>query len=147
MSLVEKQDYVFYQSGTLINSKQPMKNADVCVVSTKDYVFFVPKKTIGIFPMVTTIKTHRLFENCSIEDGVKKVIDAAEDKDSLEKSLIALLEDDDKYVHPLSEKKSFKFKGILGKHTLRMSTGGANWSSVSPNGKGNSKEFRAFHGQ
>jgi methyl coenzyme M reductase beta subunit len=147
MALTHNQDYVYYESGLMMNSKQPMKNVDVCVVSTKDYVFYVPKKSVGMFVIVNTITTHQYFDGVSIEQGVQTVIKNAESVADLEKSMIALLEDDEKYVHKIADKKSFKFKGFLGKHTLRMSTGGANWSSVMANGKGNSKEFRAFHGQ
>jgi hypothetical protein len=147
MALTEKEDYVVYDSGLMMNSKQPMKQVDVCLVSTKDYVFYVPKKTVGMFVVLNTIKTHQLFEGKSIEQGVKDLIASAESVDALEKSMIALLEDDDKYVHKIADKKSFKFKGFLGKHTVRMSTGGANWSSVMAKGKGLSKEFRTFHGQ
>ena len=130
-----------------MSSKQPMKNVDVCVVSTHDYVFFVPKKSTGMFLVLNTITTHQYFQDCSVEDGVGKLVQEAESKDSLEKSLIALLEDDEKYVHKLADKKKFKFNGFLGKHTLRMSEGGTNWASIMPKGKGVSKEFRAFHEQ
>lgn len=147
MALTEKQDYVVYDSGMMMNSKQPMQNVDVCLVSTKDYVFYVPKKSVGMFLILNTIKTHQLFDGVSIEEGVKKLIDKAESAQDLEKSMIALLEDDEKYVHKVADKKSFKFRGFLGKHTLRMSTGGTNWSSIMAKGKGASKEFRSFHGQ
>jgi hypothetical protein len=147
MALTEKQDYVYYESGMMMNSKQPMKNVDVCLVSTKDYVFYVPKKSVGMFLVLNTITTHQYFDGVSIEEGVRKVVDNSESVQDLESSMIALLEDDEKYVHKIADKKSFKFKGFLGKHTVRMSTGGANWSSVMANGKGNSKEFREFHGQ
>lgn len=147
MALTENQDYVCYDSGLMMNSKQPMKNVDVCLLSTKDYVFYVPKKSVGMFVVLNTITTHQYFEGVSIEQGVRNVIDNSESVGDLEKSMIALLEDDEKYVHKVADKKSFKFKGFLGKHTLRMSTGGANWSSVMANGKGNSKAFREFQGQ
>ena len=147
MSLTQDQDYTYYESGLMLNSKQPMKNVDVCLVSTKDYVFYIPKKTVGMFVVLNTIKTHKYFDGVSIEEGVKNLIDKAESVSALETGLIALLEDDEKYVHKITDKKSFKFRGFLGKHTLRMSTGGANWSSVMAKGKGNSKEFRTFHGQ
>lgn len=147
MALTEKEDYVYYESGLMMNSKQPMKNVDVCLVSTKDYVFYIPKKSVGMFLVLNTIKTHQYFEGLSIEEGVKNLISKADSVEELEKSLIALLEDDEKYVHKIADKKSFKFKGFLGNHTVRMSTGGTNWSSVMAKGKGNSKEFRAFHGQ
>ena len=147
MTLTEKQDYVFYESGLLINSKQPLKNADVCTVSTKDYVFFVPKKTTGMFVVLKTIKTHQFFDGVSIEQGVRALIDKAETVQDLESSLTALLEDDEIYVHKIAEKTSFKFKGFLGKQTLMMRESMKKYSSVSPNGKGNGKEFKAFHGQ
>lgn len=147
MALTEKQDYVIYDSGMMMNSKQPMQNVDVCLVSTKNYIFYVPKKSVGMFVILNTIKTHQFFDGVSIEEGVRKLIDKAETVEDLEKSMTALLEDDEKYVHKIADKKSFKFRGFLGKHTLRMSTGGTNWSSVMAQGKGNSKEFRAFHGQ
>jgi hypothetical protein len=46
-----------------------------------------------------------------------------------------------------SKKIHWKFRGFLGRHTLRMSTGGMNHSSIYAKGKGNSKAFRASHGQ
>jgi hypothetical protein len=147
MALTEKTDFVYYPSGMMMNSKQPMKNVDVCLVSTKDYVFYVPKKSVGMFVVLSTITTHQFFEGVSIEEGVSAIIKDSDSVQDLEKSMIALLEDDDKYVHKIADKSSFKFKGFLGKHTVRMSTGGTNWSSVMANGKGLSAEFRAFHGQ
>ena len=100
-----------------------------------------------MFVLLNTIKTHQYFEGVSIEEGVRNLISKAESVEGLEKSMIALLEDDEKYVHKISDKKSFKFKGFLGNHTLRMSTGGTNWSSVLAKKKANSKLFRTFHGQ
>lgn len=140
-------DYCYYPSGLMMNSKQPMKNVDVVVLGTKNYIFFIPKKTVGLYFVLNTIKTHRLFEGVDIETGVKNIIENSNNVEELESAMIALLEEDDKYVHPISEKKAFKFRGFLGKHTLRMSTGGTNWASVLPNGKGNSKLFRTFYGQ
>lgn len=145
--MTKNQDYVYYDSGLMMNSKQPMKQIDVCLVSTKDYVFYIPKKSVGMFVVLNTIKTHQFFDGVSIEEGVQKIIADSSTPQDLEKSLIALLEDDEKYVHKISDKKAFKFRGFFGKHTLRMSTGGTNWSSVMANGKGLSKEFRAYHGQ
>jgi hypothetical protein len=91
-----------------------MKNVDVCLVSTKDYVFYVPKKSVGMFVVLNTITTHQFFEGVSIEEGVRKIIDDSESVEGLEKSMIALLEDDEKYVHKIADKSSFKFKGFLG---------------------------------
>ncbi|MES2587818.1 MAG: hypothetical protein V4622_02490 [Bacteroidota bacterium] len=145
--MIENQDYVMYDAGMVMNSKQPMKQVDVCVVGTKNYVFYVPKKTVGLYYLFNSIKTHQFFDGVSIEDGIKKLIAQSETAEDLEKSMIALVEDDEKCVHEIKLQKSFKFRGFLGKHTLRMSTGGLNWSSVSPMGKGKSKAMRTFYGQ
>lgn len=141
------QDYVFYEGGMMMSSRQPMKQVDVAVVGTKNYLFFVPKKTVGLFLVVNTIKTHQFFAGVSIEEGVRKLISESSSVNELERSMIALLEDDEKYVHELGIQKSFKFRGFLGKHTLRMSLGGTNWASVMAKGKGKSKEMRTFYGQ
>lgn len=145
--MTENQDYVFYPKGMLMSSKQPMKQAEAVVVGTQNYLFFVPTRTVGMFLVVNTIKTHQYFAGVSIEDGVRRLIQEASSPDELERSLIALLEDDEKYVHKISEKNSFKFRGFLGKHTLRMSTGGTNWTSIMAQGKGNSKLMRSYYGQ
>lgn len=143
----EKIDYLVYYGSTLINSSAPLKNCDACIVCTKNYVFCIPKQTIGVYAILVTFKTHNLFEGVSIEEGVKKLVESSGSVEELEKSFIALLEDDAKYVHKLSDMKSFKFRGVFGKHTVRMSTGGLNWTSVSPKGKGTSGEMRKFYGQ
>ncbi|HLP12650.1 MAG TPA: hypothetical protein VK177_12010 [Flavobacteriales bacterium] len=145
--MTEKTDFVVYYGSVLMNSSAPMKHCDACVIGTKNYIFFVPKQTVGIYAILTTWKNHKFFEGVSVEEGVKNFIASCSSIDQLEKGLIALLEDDPKYVHKLSDLKSFKFRGFLGKHTVRMSTGGMNWTSVSPKGKGTSKEMRSFYGQ
>ena len=61
MSLQAGHDYVFYPSGGMMSSKQPMKQVDACVVSTKNYVFFVPKKSVGFFVVLNTIKSFQVF--------------------------------------------------------------------------------------
>ena len=88
MALQEKTDNVFYESGLMLNSKQPMKNVEVCLVSAKNYVFYAP---IGLFFVLNTIKTHQYFEGVTIEQGVIKIIDNSETIEELEKSMIALL--------------------------------------------------------
>lgn len=147
MKLIENQEYVFYDTGLMLNSKQPMQQVWVCLVSTKNYVFYVPKKTVGMFVVLNTIKTHQLFEGVSIEEGIQNIISQSLSIENLEDSMKGLLDNDDKYIHEIAKKKNFKFKSFLGKHTLRMSIGGREWSSVLARGKGKSKEFRHFHGQ
>ena len=88
--MTHNQDYVYYDSGLMLNSKQPMKQIDVCLVSTKDYVFYIPKKSVGMFLVLNTIKTHQYFDGVSIEEGVKKIISESATLQDLEKSLIAI---------------------------------------------------------
>ncbi|PCJ27921.1 MAG: hypothetical protein COA97_03030 [Flavobacteriales bacterium] len=145
MKLIEKQDYVVYDNGMMLNSKQPMQHIYVCLVSTKDYIFYIPKKTVGMFVVFNAAKIHQLFDGVTIEEGVKRLIGKAETVEELENSMINLLENDDKCIHKIADKKSFKFKSFLGKHTLRMSNGPLTWSSVMPVEKKDSKEFRLFH--
>lgn len=143
----KNKDYAYYDLGLMMTSKSPMSRFDVCLVSTKDYVFFVPVKSVGFFVILNTIKTHKLFEGVSVQEGVQKLIAQQESVESLEKAMCALLEDNDKYIYHIPELKSFKFRGFFGKHTVRMSRGGANWATVMPYKKADSKEFRAFHNQ
>ncbi len=147
MELQENANYVHYHDALVMTSKSPTTRIDACVVSTKDYVFLVPKKSTGEFILLETTKKHNFFNGVPVQDGVAKMVQGASSVEELENSFKELLENDDKYVHKVADKKSFKFRGFLGKHTLRMSTGGMNWTSAMPTGKGVSKEFRAFHGQ
>lgn len=146
--LAQDKDYVFYADSGVMNSKQPMKVLNATVVGTKNYVFIIPTKTVGFFLILDTIKNHSFFQGVSIPEGVKKLIENAHTVEDLEESLKALLEEDEKYVYFIPEWPSFKFKGFLGKHTLRLGKGGTGaWCSVTVNGKGNGKQFRAYYGQ
>lgn len=146
--LEQNKDYVFYEDSGVMNSKQPMTILNATVVGTKNYVFFIPTKTTGLFLILDTIKNHSYFQGISIPEGVKKLIDHSNTIADLEESLKALLQEDEKYVHFIPEWPSFKFKGFLGNHTLRLGKGGTGaWSSVTVKGKGKSKEFRIFYGQ
>jgi hypothetical protein len=91
-----------------------MKNVAVCLVSTKNYVFYVPKKTVGLFFVLNTIKTHQLFDGVSIEAGVRKIVDKAESVEGLESSMIALLEDEENSFTKLTRKKPSNFVDFLG---------------------------------
>lgn len=145
--MIQGQDYYFADDGTMITIKSPMKHAMVCIVGTKNYVFTIPYKSVGTFVVVNTFKTHQYFDGVSIQDGVQKLIAESESPQALEESLIVLLEEDEKYVYKIDEMKSFKFKGFLGRHTVRMARSKMHWATVSPKKKAMSKEFRAFYGQ
>ncbi len=141
------QDYLFYEKGTMMTSKSPLKSYTVCTVATKNYVFLIPIESMGTFLIVNTFSKHQFFDGVSVPEGVKNLINNSNSAEELENSLKALLDEDDKYVYQISELSSFKFKGILGKHTLRMSRSKMHWASISPTGKGLSKEMRTYYGQ
>lgn len=139
-------DYVFYDNAFMTTMRAPMKQFQVSIVGTKDYMFLVPNKSIGFFVILNTIKNHQYFDGVSVQEGLKKLINEAEDIKSLEESLIALLDDDKKYFYKLDELKAFKFGGFLGRQTLRMDVSKTHKTNVSPKKKKDSKEFRAFYG-
>jgi len=147
MSITANQDYVFYENGLMMSSKQPGKRADACTVSTKNYVFLIPKKTTGSFILFDIIKTHALFEGVTIEEGLKNIIEKSETANDLEKSLIALLQNDEKYVHQINTYKKFKFSKFLGQQTLLMKNALTNHTSIVIKAKKGGNDFRAFHGQ
>lgn len=129
-----------------MSSKAMMQTIEASIVSTKNYVFIVPQKTTGMFIIVDTIKRHNLFAGVSIPDGVQKIIASCKTVEELESSMRNLLEDKELYVYNISALTSFKFRGFLGKQTVRLATG-LSWTSISPANKAESKAFRAFHGQ
>ena len=146
MKLEELQDYAFCEKATVLNSRQPLKHIKVCVVSTKNFVFYLPKQTMGIYAVVQTFKTHSLFNGVSVEEGAKSLIGKAESVDELEKSFIALLENNNLYVHRFSDYKTVKFSGFFGQQTLRLAKERTKWSSVTIKGK-DGKAFRNFLGK
>ena len=141
------QDYVYYEMGAMQTIKSPMKHFDVCIVGTKKYIFVIPIKSVGFFMILNTIKTHQLFDGVSIPEGVKKLIDQSNTVAELEESMCALLEDNDLYIYDLENLHSFKFRGFLGRHTLRMARSKMHWAAVGPKKKADSKEMRTFYGQ
>lgn len=137
----------FCDNAIMITSQAPMQRLDVCVVATQNYVFALPKKSVGFYMVMNTVKTHQLFQGKTMEEGVKELIARAEDVQDLEKSLSNLLENDEKYVYRVHGNSSFKFRGFFGKHTLRIGITRMKWSSFGPSNSADSKRFRAFYGQ
>ena len=140
-------DYYYSDKAMMMTIKAPMKSVDACVLGTKNYIFTVPVKSMGVYGLVTTFKNHQYFQDMSVDEGLRKLISEAESVEALEDSLCALLEDDDKYVYKLDEMNSFKFRGIFGRHTLRMARSKMHWASISFKKSPPSKEFRQFYGQ
>lgn len=148
MTLSNDSNQVFYTpNAMMITSQAPMQRVDVCLVGTPSYIFALPKKSVGFYVVMNTIKTHQLFLGSSMEEGVKELIERAADVQDLENSLSNLLEHDDKYVYRVHGNLSFKFRGFLGRHTLRIGINKMRWSSFGATPSSESKRFRTFYGQ
>ncbi len=143
--MTHNKDYVFYDNAFMTTMKAPMKQFQVSIIGTKDYIFLVPNKSMGFFVIVSTMKNHQYFDGATVQEGLKRLIDEAESIEGLENSLKALLEDDTKYIYDLNSLKRFKFGGFLGRQTLRMDVSKLHKTNVSPKKKKDSKEFRAFY--
>lgn len=143
----DSKDLFFCDNAMLITSKTPLQRLDVCIVATRNYVFAVPMKSIGMYVIVNTIKTHQFFQGTTIPEGVKGLIANSNSIGELENSLKALLEDNPLYMYPVNGNSSFKFRGFLGKHTLRIGIDKLRWASFGPIKSAESKRFRAFYNQ
>lgn len=143
----ESTDLFFCEAAMMMTSKAPLQRLDVCIVATKNYVFAVPMKSVGMYFVLTTIKTHNLFQDVNIPEGVKRLITNSSSVEDLENSIKNLLENNDLYIYPVAGNSSFKFRGFLGKHTLRIGIDKMRWTSFSPTKGAASKLFRKFYGQ
>lgn len=137
----------FCDNAFMMTSKAPMQRLDVCVVATPNFIFTIPMKAVGMYLLVSTIKTHQFFQDATIPEGTKRLIENASNTEELEQSMTALLEENKMYIYPVAGNSSFKFRGFLGKHTLRIGIDKLRWTSIMPNKSAESKRFRAFYGQ
>ena len=142
---MDNSECLLVEDALAMNSRMPMKQIYSCVVCTKNFFFVVPTKTIGMFVIFDTIKNHAFFEGLSIPDGLKKMINEAASVSELEDKMKELLNNDDKYVYDLSEAKSTKIKGFLGKKTY-MYRKPKSWASFSPKSKAEGKLLAEFYG-
>lgn len=146
MAIVELEDYVYCELGLLMDSKNPLQRVDAVVVATKEYLFFIPQKSTGMFLLFDVIRNHRLFENCTIPEGVQKILNEANAIQEVEKTLIELLDNDSKYIHELTTKNSVIVKSMLGSTTVRMPMGKMKYSSITVKNKKGGKELKTFLG-
>ncbi|MBD3636670.1 MAG: hypothetical protein HUJ25_04955 [Crocinitomicaceae bacterium] len=141
---MDSSECLLVEDALAMNSHMPMKQVHSCVVCTKNFYFVVPTKTVGMFVLFDTIKNHAFFEGLSIQDGLKKLISETSSVDELESKLKELLENNDKYIFDLSEAKSTKIKGFLGKKTF-MYRRSKSWASFSPKTKAAGKLLADFY--
>ncbi len=137
-------EILLVEEALAMNSKMPMKQIYSCIVCTKNHFFVIPTKSIGMFVIFNTIKNHAYFDGLSIFEGLKKMINEAENVEDLEAKIAELLEQDEKYIFKLEDATKLKISGFLGKKTL-MFRKGKSWASFSPKSKAGGKELAAFY--
>lgn len=139
-------DYLFYKDIKMMSSESPLKQVDGVFIGTKNYVFIIPKKSVGFYYLVTTFKTHQYFTDNTVEDGCAKLLAEAESVESLESTFIELLEGEPKNVHKISEKVWFKLNKFFSTFNFRFGKSKMNWSACVIKGKDKGNELKAFYG-
>jgi hypothetical protein len=138
-------EILFFNDIKMMSSESPLKQYDGVFIGTKNYVFIIPKKTVGFYYLVTTFKSHAYFIDHSVEEGCAKLIAEAESVEALENMFIALLEDDSKYVHKLSDKLWVKLNKFFSTFNFRFGKTKMNWSACIIKGKEKGNALKAFY--
>jgi len=142
MSLVPLKDYVTYQNVHFTDRLQPLEHFKVDILATKKCVFIFPKELRGAYVFIQVLSEYDIFEGTPVQEASDKIIKKSNTVEELEESLKKLLNNNEKYVHILKDKRMCKFGSFLGKHTMSISYGKNAFVSLLVNGK--SKEFRNF---
>lgn len=145
--LQKNTDYVLCENAVLMSSKAPTSQTKGICLGTKDYIFFIGTQTLGFYPMLQTIRNHRVFEGVSVEDGIATLIGMASSVEALETSFSELLENNPKYVHRISSYDKFFISGIFIKNNLRLVKSRFDFNACILKPKAVAKEFREFYGQ
>lgn len=141
---MDRSECLLIEDALAMNSKMPMKQIHSCVLCTKTHFFIVPTKTIGMFVIFDTIKNHSFFDGLTIQEGIKKMIDEAENLEELTAKMSELLNGDEKYIYNIEEAKSAKIKSFLGKKTY-MYRQPRSWASFSPKSKAEGKALVEYY--
>jgi hypothetical protein len=142
MSLELLKDYVVYHNANFFDKLQPMKLIKAHILATKKYVFVFPQESHGVYIFVEVRSTYDIFDGTPTHEVLEKLITNSQTVDDLEAAVKKLLDNNEKYVHRLSDKKICNFRGFLGKYTLTMSYKDNAHVGVLVNGK--SKQFKNF---
>lgn len=131
----------------MMSSESPLKQYDGVFIGTKNYVFIIPKKSVGFYYFVTTFKSHAYFKDYSVEEGCSKLISEINTVEELENTFVELLENDSKYVHLLSEKAWVKLNKFFSTFNFRFGKSKMNWSATVIKGKDKGNELKAFYSE
>ncbi len=144
--MTRNSDYLFFEKVFMATSKTPLKQYDAVAITTRNYVFVIPKRSTGIYLVATTITTHSFFINDTIENGCARLISAAKSVMDLEQTLISLLENDPKYVHNLHDGLTIKINKWFNTFNFRLLRSRLEWTAIVIKGKENGKFLRDFYG-
>lgn len=137
-------DVLLIEDALFMTWRAPFKQVWCSVVCTKLGFYIVPKKTVGMYVLFDVIRTHPLFEDGSIVDGLNKLISDSDSVQQLDESLKDLLGNDEIYIYSYSDAKSVRIKGLFGKKTL-MWRQPKNWASFNPKSSAEGKKLKEFY--
>jgi hypothetical protein len=132
-------DYLYFPNIFMMSSIAPLKQLQGVMIGTPNFVFLIPQQSTSNYLFVTTFKTHQYFANSNVAEGCAKLISEMKSVQELEQTFINLLEDDEKYVHKLSDKEWFKT------YNFRFGKGKLNWSGFVVKGHDAGKSIKAFY--
>lgn len=137
-------DYLFFDDVKMLTSKSALKQYEAVMLATKNYVFVIPKQTVGFYMILQTFTNHRYFANSSVVEGCQKLISEASSLSELEQTFIELLENDDKLVSKLSEIKQLKLNKWFSTFNFRMIRGNLGYTAVVVKGKEKGNLIKSF---
>lgn len=130
-----REDYLLIEDALVMSSKQLGKQVWSASVMTPNFIFVVPKKAVGMYGIVYTVQNHDFFQGVAIEEGLKRFISEISSVDELESKMKQLLENDERYVFPISNAKTIKVKGFFGKKTLMYRVSARTYVGINPKSK------------
>lgn len=139
-------DYVVCEKAAFMSPKAPTSITQGVCVGTKNHLFFIPAQTMGFYPMLQTFRTHYIFQELSVSEGVRAMISNCKSVKELEQAFIELLESNVKYVHHIPSFERFLISGIFIKNNLRLIHSRFNYYACILKPKAAAKEFREFYG-
>jgi hypothetical protein len=138
-------DYLYFPNIFMMSSIAPLKQLQGVMIGTPNFVFLIPQQSTSNYLFVTTFKTHQYFANSNVAEGCAKLISEMKSVQELEQTFINLLEDDEKYVHKLSDKEWFKLNKWFKTYNFRFGKGKLNWSAFVVKGHDAGKSIKAFY--
>jgi hypothetical protein len=142
MALEFLKDYVAYYNVNFYDKRHPTSLFKAHVLATKKCVFVFPQESHGEYFFFEVKSTYDIFDGTPAREMIEKLVSKSDTTEDLENAVKKLLNQNEQYVHQLSDKRICNFRGFLGKYTLTMSYGKNKHVGIMVSGKG--KEFKNF---